>query len=105
MPKFTPVTPVTTIKNGTAKPFTIDGQDILIANLDGEFFAIEDRCSHEDSRLSLGCLKGDLIDCTLHGSRFNVKTGLPVEEPAVDPVRTFKVRIKNDMIEIDPGSL
>lgn len=101
MPKFTPVAPVTTIKKGTAKPFTIDGQDILIANIDGEFFAIEDRCSHEDSRLSLGCLKGELIDCTLHGSRFNVKTGLPTEEPAVDAVRTFKLKINHDVIEIE----
>ena len=79
----------------------IDAQNLLIANVDGRFFAIEDRCSHEDSRLSLGCLKGELIDCTLHGSRFNVKTGWPVEEPAVEPIRTYKVRVKDNMIEIE----
>ncbi|MFV2031398.1 MAG: non-heme iron oxygenase ferredoxin subunit [Gammaproteobacteria bacterium] len=101
MPKFIAVTPVTRIKAGIAKPFTVDGQNLLIANLDGKFYSIEDRCSHEDSRLSLGCLRGDLIDCTLHGSRFNVKTGIPVEEPAVEPVRTFRVRVQNDMIEIE----
>ena len=101
MPKFIPVSPASLIKKGVAKPFTIDGQNLLIANVGGRFFAIEDRCSHEDSLLSLGCLKGDLIDCTLHGSRFNVKTGWPVEEPAVEPIRTYKVRVKDNMIEIE----
>ena len=105
MPKYTPVTAATTIKKGVAKPFAIDGHNLLIANVDGKFFAMEDRCSHEDSRLSLGCLKGELIDCTLHGSRFNVKTGLPVEEPAVDAVRTFRLRVRGGMIEIDLGTL
>lgn len=101
MPKFIPVCAASTIKKGVAKPFTIDGQYLLFANVEGKFFAIEDRCSHEDSRLSLGCLKGELIDCTLHGSRFNVKTGWPVEEPAVEPIRTYKVRVKDNMIEIE----
>ena len=58
---FFPVSPASTIIKGVAKPFTIDGHNLLIANVEGEFFAIEDRCSHEDSRLSLGCLKGELI--------------------------------------------
>ena len=101
MANYIPVCPASTIKVGVAKSLTKDAQNILIANVDGRFFAIEDRCSHEDSRLSLGCLKGELIDCTLHGSRFNVKTGWPVEEPAVEPIRTYKVRVKDNMIEIE----
>ncbi|MEE8365705.1 MAG: non-heme iron oxygenase ferredoxin subunit [Gammaproteobacteria bacterium] len=105
MPKFIAITPATTIKKGRVKPFSVGGHNLLIANVEGRYYAMEDRCSHEDSPLSLGCLKGELIDCTLHGSRFNVKTGIPVEEPAVEPVKTFRVRIKDDMIEIELGNL
>ena len=59
MPKFIPVSPKAKIKTGAAKPFTVEGENILLANIDGEFFAIEDQCSQEDSPLSPGCLKGD----------------------------------------------
>lgn len=103
MPKFIPVSPKAKIKTGAAKPFTVEGENILLANIDGEFFAIEDQCSQEDSPLSPGCLKGDLIDCTLHGSRFSVKTRHPVEEPAVDSVKTYEVRVTDDMIDIQLG--
>jgi len=101
MPKFYPVTSIKTIKTGSAKSFNLQGRNILIANVDNEFFAIDDMCSHEDSPLSLGCLKNELISCTLHGSRFNVKTGLPVEEPATEPVQTYVTRINGEMLEVE----
>ena len=85
---------------GKFKSFLLKGNKILLSNVDGEFFAIEDRCSHEDSPLSLGCLKGDLISCTLHGSRFCVRTGEPMEEPAIDPVKTFSLTIENNEVYI-----
>jgi 3-phenylpropionate/trans-cinnamate dioxygenase ferredoxin subunit len=50
----------------------------------------------------LGCLKGELISCTLHGSRFNVRTGEPMEEPATEPLNRFDVRVRDDQIEVDP---
>ena len=101
MSSYVPLTSIETVLPGSAKAFSVKGREILLANLDGKFFAIEDRCSHEDSRLSLGCLKGNLISCTLHGSRFCVKTGIPEEEPAVDAVKTFKLRINHKLIEVE----
>ena len=101
MAKFTPLTTTHSLQPGHCRAFTLAGQELLLANVDGKYFAIEDRCSHEDSPLSLGCLKGELISCTLHGSRFNVKTGVPTEEPAIDPVKTFKLRIVEETIEVD----
>ncbi len=74
--------------------------DILLANVNGKVYAVDDMCTHEDSSLSLGCLKGELVSCTLHGSRFNVRTGQPMDEPATEPVKRYPVRIINDRIEI-----
>lgn len=66
---------------------------ILLANVAGTVYACDDTCTHEDSSLSLGCLDGELVKCTLHGSRFNVRTGEPREEPAEEPLRTYPVRV------------
>ena len=74
--------------------------DILLANVEGEIFAVDDNCTHEDSSLSLGCLKGDMVYCTLHGSRFNVRTGEPMEEPATEPLNRYPVRIINNRIQV-----
>ena len=100
MSSFHPVTPIDSIKTNSARRFLINGHPILVANVDNEFYAIDDRCSHEDSSLSLGCLKGELISCTLHGSRFSVKTGLPMEPPATEAVRTYQTRFHDDMLEV-----
>ena len=74
--------------------------DILLANVEGKIYAVDDMCTHEDSSLSLGCLKNDLISCTLHGSRFNVRTGQPMEEPATEPLNCYPVRVVDERIEI-----
>ena len=74
--------------------------DILLANVDDKIYAVDDMCTHEDSSLSLGCLKDELVSCTLHGSRFNVRTGQPMEEPATEPLLRYPVRIQNGRIEI-----
>ena len=59
---------------------------ILLVNHEREYYALSDTCSHEDASLYLGVLDGDTIRCPLHGSRFNIKTGIPMEEPAEEPV-------------------
>ncbi len=83
----------------TLKIITVIG-DILLANVEGKIYAVDDMCTHEESSLSLGCLKGELISCTLHGSRFNVRTGQPMEEPATEALCRYPVRVINDRIEI-----
>jgi len=97
---FIDVTSVYDLPSGKTKKFTTDNGDILLANVDGEVYAVDDMCTHEDSSLSLGCLKGELVSCTLHGSRFNVRTGEPVEEPATKALQRYEVRIQNNRIEV-----
>lgn len=97
---FVDITSVNYLPSGKTRKFTVGNRDILLANVDGKIYAVDDICTHEDSSLSLGCLKGELVSCTLHGSRFNVRTGEPMEEPATKPLQRYKVRIRNERIEI-----
>jgi 3-phenylpropionate/trans-cinnamate dioxygenase ferredoxin subunit len=81
----------------------IDGRSFVIANAGGTFFAVEDLCSHEDYPLSYGCLEGDRIKCSLHGSRFSLRTGEPTEEPADEPIATFRVKLIDGKVWVDPS--
>lgn len=83
---------------GKTKRVVIHDHPYLLANVNGTIYAVDDTCTHEESSLSLGCLKGELISCTLHGSRFNVRTGEPMEEPADVPLNTYTVRIEGSLI-------
>jgi len=78
----------------------IEDKPILLANHEGNFFAIADLCTHEDAILSRGALKDGCIECPLHGSRFDLKTGQPKEEPATEPVQTYPVEIRDDTVYI-----
>ncbi len=80
---------------------TGNGKRILVCNVDGKFYAVDDRCTHEDASLYLGCLKGERVQCSLHGGMFNVKTGEAVVEPAEFPLHTYPVHIENGRILLD----
>ncbi|MFK7794022.1 MAG: non-heme iron oxygenase ferredoxin subunit [Gammaproteobacteria bacterium] len=71
---------------------------ILLANVSGIIYAIDDTCTHEDSSLALGCLRDDKVKCTLHGSWFSVVTGEPTDEPADEPLQRYQVVIHDDEI-------
>jgi 3-phenylpropionate/trans-cinnamate dioxygenase ferredoxin subunit len=71
---------------------------IAVCNVDGEYYAIEDVCTHDGGPLDQGQLEGDEIECPRHGARFNVRTGEATQMPAVMPVQTFPVKIEGDRI-------
>jgi 3-phenylpropionate/trans-cinnamate dioxygenase ferredoxin subunit len=83
------------------KRVEIDGHPLLIANVDGDYYAVDDTCTHEDASLSTGSLKGHLIKCPLHGSRFNVRTGAVPEDPAEENLKTYTVVIDGRDILIE----
>ena len=90
------------IKPGKMKRVdTPDGKRILVCNVDGEFYAVDDMCTHEDASLYLGCLKGAEVQCSLHGGRFNVKTGEATVEPAELSLKTYVVTLQDDLIQVD----
>jgi len=99
---FIAVADVGAVPPGSFVRVVLDGRPYLIANVGGRFYGVEDNCSHEDYPLSYGCLDGDRIKCSLHGSRFDLATGLPTEEPAELPIRTYRVVAEAGRIWLDP---
>ncbi len=74
----------------------IHGQPVAIIHTeDGEVYAIDDICSHANVSLSEGELEGCQLECWLHGSRFDVRTGAALNLPATEPVATFPVTIED----------
>lgn len=82
------------VRNRTQKLCFPNRPPILLAYVNNTVYAVDDTCTHEDSSLSLGCLRGELVKCTLHGSWFSVITGEPNEEPADEPLQTYRVEIR-----------
>jgi len=80
-------------------------QNILLANVDGEIYAVEDMCSHEDASLYNGALKGRCVECPLHRSQFVLKTGEPQQEPATEAIKTYSVKVENEQILVQVSGL
>ena len=86
------------IPEGRVKVVEIGAQRLAIAHVGGEFFAVQDRCTHDEGPLGEGELFGNDIECPRHGARFDVRTGQPMTLPAVVPVKTFPVRVEGQKI-------
>ncbi|NNF52714.1 MAG: non-heme iron oxygenase ferredoxin subunit [Gammaproteobacteria bacterium] len=100
MSEWIDVAPVAAISPGQFE--TVDFEDILIAvfNVSGEFFAIEDVCTHDGEELAGGPVDGHVITCPRHGAQFSLMTGEVLAPPAYEPVRTFPVQISNGIVQV-----
>jgi 3-phenylpropionate/trans-cinnamate dioxygenase ferredoxin subunit len=73
---------------------------IAVFNVDGELFAIDDRCTHQDASLSDGWLEGCAVECPLHAACFDLRTGRPSGPPAKKPVRTHRVVVDDGLVYV-----
>ena len=80
-----------------------DAGPVVLANVEGTIYALEDRCSHQDYPLSAGDVEDGQIECAFHGARFDVCTGRATQLPAITPVRTFEVEVRGDGIYLKLG--
>lgn len=95
MSDFVQVATVGQIPVGTALRVEVDGDAVALVHAeDGQIYAIEDYCSHADVALSEGEVEGCFIECWLHGSRFDLRTGEPTGPPATQPVPVHPVKIE-----------
>ena len=85
---------------GTMQRYESEGQRILIANVDGTPFAVDDTCTHEDASLYMGALQGDKVKCPLHGSRFCLRDGRALDEPAEIDLACYPARFQNGRVKI-----
>jgi nitrite reductase/ring-hydroxylating ferredoxin subunit len=70
---------------GKTKHVEVNGKEIMIANVDGKYFALSDRCGHSSALLSMGSIDENLITCPLHGAQFDLTTGKKIKEPILVP--------------------
>lgn len=98
---FAKVAKVSDIPVGTSKAIEVGDVVIALCNVEGQFYAIEDVCTHDGSSFDAGPLIGCEIECPRHGARFDVTNGNVTDLPAVIPVETFPVRVEGDDVEVD----
>lgn len=79
----------------------IDGQSLIICRVEGDFFALEDRCSHDDGELGSGELEGCELICPRHGARFDIRDGTVTAPPAIFPIDTFEVRVRHGEVFVE----
>lgn len=89
------------ISSGSMKQVRALGKPILLANIDGEFLAIGDTCTHEECSLSTGFIDGSTVYCPCHASQFDLTTGEVLSPPAPSPEPTYKVVIQGDDVCIE----
>ncbi|GAA2343244.1 bifunctional 3-phenylpropionate/cinnamic acid dioxygenase ferredoxin subunit [Streptomyces kunmingensis] len=76
---------------------------IAVFHAEGELYAIDDTCTHQDASLSAGWLEGCQVECPLHEASFDLRTGHPTCLPARRPVRTHQVTVEDGVIHVHPA--
>lgn len=103
MAQWVKVAAVSELAPGEKKQINLEGVEVALFNVNGEYYAIEDVCTHDGAPLAHGRFRGEEITCPRHGARFNVKSGAALCMPAFEPVETYQVKIEGDdiLIEVD----
>ena len=96
--EFHVVAKTSDIDEGEATQVLIGKREIAVYNLDGEFYATDDICTHAYASLADGYIEGELIECPLHGGCFEIKTGKATTPPVTDDLKTYAVKIEGDDI-------
>jgi len=78
---------------GECRVIDIDQVPVAVFNIDGEYYAIEDVCTHDGGELTGGVVEGFEIECPRHGARFDVRTGAALRAPAYTPTASFPIKI------------
>src|SRR5512147_1258959 len=85
---------------GAFRVVDVDGAQIAVFNLDGEYFAIADVCTHDAGQLTGGAVEGAEIVCPRHGARFCIRTGEALTAPAYEPTATFPVKVEDGKVYV-----
>ena len=97
---FVTVANVHDLKPGEMMYVEVGDDPVCLINLDGDFYALSDLCTHQDASLSDGEIVGDEIECPLHGGAFDIRTGQPAALPVVVPVETYRVRVVGNEVQV-----
>lgn len=98
---FHPVADAGDLAEGFPTKVEVDGTAVCLVRTGGEVYAINDVCSHGQVSLSEGEVDDHAIECWLHGSRFDLRTGDPLSLPATDPVPVYPVKVEDGKVLVD----
>jgi len=94
------VAPESELAPGTWKVVEVEGVWVAVYNIDGDYLAIEDICSHDGGELAGGDLKGDEVTCPRHGARFCLRSGKALCAPAYEDIDTFRTRVEGGIVQV-----
>ena len=95
-----PVTTASELAPGAMKWVAVDRERVLVANVEGVFYALRDACGHRQAPLSKGTLDGYVIECPLHFATFDVRTGKLLSGPAAADVPIYVVQVHDDTVYV-----
>ncbi len=98
--QFIEVASVDQIENGKLKVFDVNGESIILINLNGEFYAYKNQCSHMELELTDAEIEGEILTCPWHGAQFDIRTGEVVRLPASEPLEKYKIKVEDGKIFI-----
>ena len=100
---LTDVCPVDELPPGSVKIIRAGSIAVGVFNLEGQYYAIEDRCSHDDGPLAEGEFDPEeaVVVCPRHGSKFDIRSGRPLSLPAYEPVETFSVVVEDGWVKVE----
>lgn len=101
MANFVKVARIAELPPGTRKIVEVDGVEVVLVNLSGTVYALEDICTHDGGPLGEGALEGCQLICPRHGARFDVRTGAALTMPASEAAPTYAVRVENGDILVE----
>ena len=101
MAHFAKVAEKSEIREGSSRCVEVEDKRIAVFNSGGQFFAINDTCTHARGPLSEGTVEGDQVTCPWHGATFDLKTGECTGPPAYENVDRYNVRINGDDVEVE----
>ena len=106
---WVPVVAVEELPPGSCMRISHEGIDIAVFNVEGEFYAIGDTCTHAEASLTDGDfyedMRGWVVECPLHGSQFDVRTGVAVSLPATGNVGKYRVKVEDGVVWLDPEAV
>lgn len=100
MSEFVKVATVDEVKPGTRKLIEFETVTVALFNINGQYYCIEDVCTHDGGPVAEGELTDHAIECPRHGAEFDVRDGRALSMPAVVPVPTYEVRVEEEEIYI-----
>jgi nitrite reductase/ring-hydroxylating ferredoxin subunit len=100
MGEFTRVASTGDIPPGEMIVVEVEGEEVAIANVGGEFYAFSNSCTHKGGPLGEGILTGDVVECPFHAGQFNVRTGEAVAPPPTEAVLIYRVQVDGDDLSV-----